>query len=206
MSLSTCPNGHFYDSDRFQTCPHCGGTNDVMNNTIAASSAQIGGSLMPDDATVGANDSVNSLLNSIKNVSLDDEATVGAFKGFSKGEVSSPTVGWLICLNGKNKGKDFKLKSGRNFIGRNDNMDIALRGENSVSRDKHAIVVYEPKKNAFLAQAGESKELFYLNGELVVSANQLKRNDKLQLGDVELMFIPCCDEKFKWDTVEETEK
>ena len=46
---------------------------------------------------------------------------------------------------------------------------------------------------------GTNAGLFYLNGNVVLSATQIKRNDRLQLGEVELMLIPCCDENFKWE-------
>ena len=40
------------------------------------------------------------------------------------------------------------------------------------------------------------------NSEPVVFAEalQLKQGDRLQLGEVELMLIPCCDDVFKWET------
>ena len=106
---------------------------------------------------------------------------------------------WLVCTEGKRRGQEYRLKAGRNFIGRSPNMDVALEGETSVSREGHAIVAYEPHQSIFIAQPGSASELFYLNGNVVLSAVQIKRNDRLQLGDVELMLIPCCDENFKWE-------
>ena len=38
-------------------------------------------------------------------------------------------------------------------------MDIALVGDKSVSRNKHAILVYEPKQHLYLVQPGESTNL-----------------------------------------------
>lgn len=77
-------------------------------------------------------------------------------------------------------------------------MDIILSGENTVSRDKHAIVLYEPNQRIFLAQMGESHELVYLNGNLLMGNAQMKAYDRLQLGDAELMLVPCCCESFNW--------
>ena len=109
-----------------------------------------------------------------------------------------PTVGWLIVLNGEHYGEDFRWRSDRNYIGRNEDMDIALTGEKSVSRNKHVIISFEPRKQVFFAQPGESRKLFYLNDEVVLAPVFLKRNDVLTIGEVELMFIPLCDEKFTW--------
>lgn len=78
-------------------------------------------------------------------------------------------------------------------------MDISLSGENTVSRERHATIIHEPRQNIFIAQPGESRELFYVNGNVVLSPVQLKKNDMMQIGEVQLMLIPCCDEAFRWD-------
>ena len=110
-----------------------------------------------------------------------------------------PVVGWLVCLNGEDAGKSFTLKSGRNFIGRGADMDVVLSGDMSVSREKHAIILYEPKKRVFLAQPGESKELFYVNDEVVLNVTSLNAYDKIAIGNTELYFVPFCGEVFAWE-------
>lgn len=66
----------------------------------------------------------------------------------------------LIAMGGAHVGQDFHLKVGKNFIGRDIQMDIALVGDKSVSRNRHAIVVYEPKKHLYLVQPGDSSGLY----------------------------------------------
>ena len=78
-------------------------------------------------------------------------------------------------------------------------MDIALAKEPSVSRDRHAVIIFEPNRSQFIIQAGESNGLTYLNGELVVTYNELKRLDHIMLGKCELVFAPLCDESFSWN-------
>ena len=135
---------------------------------------------------------------------LDDDAKTISIYQNNKVEtpVMAPTVGWLVCTKGKFYGQDFRLKSGRNFIGRGAGMDVALAGENTVSRERHATIIHEPRQNIFIAQPGESRELFYVNGNVVLSPVQLKKNDILQIGEVCLMLIPCCDDVFNWDKEE----
>jgi hypothetical protein len=108
-------------------------------------------------------------------------------------------VGWLVCIEGNNLGVDYRLKTGRNFIGRSQGMDVSIAGDDTVSRDRHAIVVYEPKTFAFLMQAGDSKELSYLNDKVVLNPTEMKINDIVTVGNTKLMFIPCCNETFNWD-------
>jgi hypothetical protein len=215
MNLTKCSNGHFYDSDTYASCPYCGGGNSAqVNNTVAYE----GGTQSPDiSATVDldtvlpsdsqASDSVAEVLNSTMSQSVpsDDSKTISFWqtkkneKNDSPVYEEAPVVGWLVCTKGKAYGQDFRLKSGRNFIGRSADMDVCLAGENTVSRERHAIIIHEPRKNIFIAQPGESRELFYVNDSVVLSSVEIKKNDVLQIGDVQLMLIPCCDDAFKWE-------
>ena len=82
-------------------------------------------------------------------------------------------------------------------------MDVCLAGESTVSRDRHAPIIHEPRQNVCIAQPGESRELFYVNGNVVLTPVQLKKNDVLQIGNVQLMLIPCCDDAFNWNEEKE---
>ena len=106
--------------------------------------------------------------------------------------ISSPCVGWLIAMGGAHVGQDFHLKVGKNFIGRDIQMDIALVGDKSVSRNRHAIVVYEPKKHLYLVQPGDSSGLVYRNNEVVLSPVKLEAYDMITVGVVILLFMPFC--------------
>ena len=85
-------------------------------------------------------------------------------------------------------------------------MDVCLSGDLSVSRERHAIVIYEPKTRIFIAQTGDSHELFYLNDKVVLNNEALSAYDVLTVGNEKLIFIPLCGDKFCWeDTKKEGE-
>lgn len=130
----------------------------------------------------------------------DDDRTLPVTADMLDGatEKSAPVVGWLVCTEGVNKGTDYRLHQGRNFVGRSSEMDVCILGDNTVSRSSHAIVVYDPRSNVYLAQPGSSKELFYVNDKLVLNPIELKAMDQLSIGDTKLMFVPLCSEKFHW--------
>lgn len=112
-----------------------------------------------------------------------------------------PIVGWLVCVRGaKFRGQSFPLIDGKNGVSRvrSDQCSIVLTGEESVSRSCHAIVVFEPKENKFFVLPGNSRELCYVNGSVVLTSSELKKNDRLSVGQVTLMLIPCCDDAFSW--------
>jgi hypothetical protein len=201
MNLTRCENGHFYDADRFDSCPHCNqtGVSTVLQDEDGGKEYTL--PLAPNEAQAPAG-GLQDLITDSKAGSEDDaQATVGYFGAIG----SEPVVGWVVAIKGNHFGEDFKLKSGRNFIGRSVDQDVALTGDSSVSRDKHAIILYEPKGNIFLVQPGDAKELFYVNDKVVLAATEIAAYDVLSLGETKLLFVPCCSDKFNWDSVKQPE-
>ena len=211
MTLVKCPNGHYYDSSRFgNNCPHCG-----MSGAASIGADQTTVPLNIPDAPQPSNAVTEPLtvpqpavsqpvVSQPANVTVpivsDDDRTLPVTADMLDGmaEKPAPVVGWLVCTDGVNKGTDYRLHQGRNFIGRSPEMDVCILGDNTVSRSSHAIVVYDPRSNVYLAQPGSSKELFYVNDKLVLNPVELKTMDLLSIGDTKLMFVPLCGEQFHW--------
>lgn len=114
-------------------------------------------------------------------------------------EETEPPTGWLVCVKGAYKGQAFACKSGRNKIGRNPNCNINLMNEASVTREPHAMIIYDPKQKVFYLQNGTGDGLVYQNGSLLFSHEELKAYDQIQLGNAEFVFVPLCGERFTWD-------
>ena len=110
-----------------------------------------------------------------------------------------PTVGWLVCIKGDHFGMSFNIVAGMNAIGRNSNNKIVLNRSNTVSRDRHALIIYEPRQRTFYIKPGESSGLTYMNGEYITDACAMKAKDVIELGNNSLMLIPLCDETFNWE-------
>lgn len=182
MNLVKCTNGHFYDGSRYSECPHCRQTEMAKTEPI--------------NDSIG----VKPIIQSVQagGTEVDDARTIGMYQKIIGVE---PVVGWLVCIEGEYFGEGFQLRSGKNFVGRASDMDIVLGLDKSVSRNRHACVIYEPKSRTFIAQPGESKELFYLNDEVVLNNMKMTAYDVLQIGETRLMLIPCCSDKFSWDDV-----
>lgn len=263
MNLSRCDNGHFYDKEKYATCPHCAGGNGADNSLtsvftgdvtepasmpvspspgvteqfapetpfpvagIPADQATVSMDYIDnkDTPTVSLQDDMDQTVTASSTFDIPDpgdDHTIGFFDDdlFSSSnstgktipfhqinKVSTPCVGWLVALGGEQIGTDFRLKVGKNFIGRNSDMDVALTGDKSVSRDRHAIVVYEPKSHLYLVQPGESSSLVYRNNEVVLSPVKLGAYDVITVGDVNLLFMPLCGDQFNWsDLLEERKK
>ena len=273
MNLCRCENGHFYDKEKYPTCPHCkGGSASDEKRTVSwwdkngSDGATVPVDNIPDkpsisvqqkenpfekegvgsqpavqqipfntppavrgfsanDITIGGENGDTPTVPWDPNQSGDDDDgyTKGyfddAFKDMTKesanrqtvpgvqtpaphvNKVSTPCVGWLVALGGEHIGTDFRLKVGKNFIGRSPKMDIALTEDKSVSRERHAIVVYDPKSNMYLIQPGDSSSLAYHNNNLLLTPEKLEAYDMITVGDVNLLFMPLCSAKFSWGSV-----
>lgn len=109
-----------------------------------------------------------------------------------------PVCGWLVCIEGARVGKDYKVKAGKNFVGRADDMDIQILGDNKISRRNHCIIVYEEKHGNFMILPGDGNGIVYHSGEAVYSPVQLSEYDVIEMGESKFLFIPFCGEQFKW--------
>ena len=114
-------------------------------------------------------------------------------------EKITPVCGWLACIDGPRQGLSFTLHSGKNFIGRADDMDIRLPGDDAVARRNHAVISYDPKSRTFMLLPGDSEGLVYLNGEAVYEAKRLTDMGLIKLGRTSLIFRPLCGDNFAWD-------
>ncbi|MBR1866293.1 MAG: FHA domain-containing protein [Lachnospiraceae bacterium] len=268
MNLSRCENGHFYDKEKYPTCPHCSGgsaSDDSLTTVFTegdvtepafpqpqplpvapspvAPTADPGLPIAgfgvdeptmplpdngPDTPTLPLEDIPTPASMPTEAGDDDDDHTVGFFdddffaspKTESVGvspaappvvkapvaKLGTPCVGWLIALGGAHIGTDFRLKVGKNFIGRSPQMDVALTEDKSVSRDRHAVVVYEPREHLYLVQPGEASTLVYRNEQVVLSPVKLEAYDVITVGDVNLLFMPLCNKEFNWNSVLEEMK
>ena len=84
MNLIKCKNGHFYDSEKFLSCPHC-------SNEQAGIEAQ---NLLGQDQH-------------------DINTDIPQSSGYP-GQVSAhgKTVGWLVCISGAVLGESFCIREG----------------------------------------------------------------------------------------------
>ena len=110
-----------------------------------------------------------------------------------------PVCGWIVCVAGARKGKDYRIMAGKNFVGRADDMDIQILGDNKISRRNHCVIVYDDKQGKTVMLPGDSNGIVYLNGEAVYMPTQLQQYDVIEMGDSQFLFMPFCGDHFKWE-------
>ena len=106
---------------------------------------------------------------------------------------------FMVCISGDNAGDSFTVAEGRNYIASGKDADIKLDKDSTVSAECHAVVTYNPAENKFTLSAGTGRGITYLNGGQVDVSAELKADDRIKVGKSELLFIPVCSDKFKWD-------
>lgn len=161
--------------------------------------------------------SAASLEEQIRNASADSgDKTVGYFSSGNSAQPQSvagqavqaqaqtvpsgePVVGWLVCVKGKHFGEPFAISAGRNSVGRMPTNKVVLSKDNTVSREKHVWITYEPKRREFFIQPGESSGLAYLNDENIMETRKLTDRDMVEIGDGKYMFVALCDSRFSWE-------
>ncbi len=193
MALQECTNGHIYDTDQYASCPYCSGGNRIdfgadtgIGKTVAASA--------PVNHEIGATVAPVSYKNN------QQESDIGKTVGvFQKKMSFEPVVGWLVCIEGPERGKDYRIYGKNNTIGRSEKMDICLKGDTSISRENHARLAYDKRHNAFHIIPADGTNSVYLNDEPVYVPMTLKANDIIEIGDYKLCFVPFCNDKFTWD-------
>lgn len=205
--ITRCHNGHWYDTSMNKVCPHCKQESEKLgirlDDDIEEDDKTV--SIMEADLSLGEelgmiigntlNQSTPGLTESFSDSDNDKTISFGFF-GLTKVQ---PVTGWLICINGGERGKDYRLHAGKNFVGRSTSMDVVLVDDKTISRDKHCSVAYDPKGNSFYI-ASEGGNTIYLDDKLVDSPMRLQEGNRITIGETELIFIPFCREGRTWES------
>ena len=90
-------------------------------------------------------------------------------------EEEHPVCGWIVCVKGPRRGKDYRVMDGKNFVG------------------------FDAKKRENMILPGDSNGLVYLNGEAVYLPQPLSAYDVIEMGESTFLFVPFCGEHYMWE-------
>ena len=108
-------------------------------------------------------------------------------------------VGWVLVVDGPGRGHCFALTAGMAQIGRGEDQSIQLDfGDNAISRNNHAAIVYDSESRQFLLGHGGKSNIVRLNGKPVISNEDLKDGDLIKIGDTTLKIKTLCGSDFDW--------
>ena len=183
--LIRCDNGHFYDPKKHAACPYCGVPSGDTATTPKKKEPVV---RAPEERTRPAGFSQGPDTG-------DDQPTIRIGMGETR---IDPVVGWLVCMHGPEKGRDYRIRAENNTIGRSEDQHISIKDE-MISRERHAFITFDPQTNRFYLRPGEARGLVHRNGNVVFQAEELHAYDQILLGQTKLVFVPLCGEHFKWE-------
>ncbi|MCI9162052.1 MAG: hypothetical protein HFG59_02175 [Lachnospiraceae bacterium] len=108
-------------------------------------------------------------------------------------------AGWLVCVNGPERGCDYRLYKGFNRLGNGERTDILVRDPGLAA--VAVAVVYDDRSNAFFAVQQPGAQAL-LNGEELEGAVRISSGDLIKAGESEFEFVAFCREGRVWDSYE----
>ncbi len=110
-----------------------------------------------------------------------------------------PVVGWLVVVAGPGRGAAVQLVTGMNSIGRGaDNTAQVDFGDDTISREAHAYVIYDDENREFhVAHAGKTN-LVRLNDAPVIENKPMFDGDTIRIGATTMRFVALCGPDFDW--------
>lgn len=190
MAVARCSQGHFYDDEKYEACPHCENPPPQQRRPGADAMTVLGGMA----AAVPAPGSRPQLRVQLDAPQGGDARTVGIFRT-TKG--MDPVVGWLVCIEGPERGRDWRLHAGRNFVGRALQSDVVLADDEQITRQDHCSIVFEPRRAVFALARGQGDGVL-VNGERLQDTRELSGGEVLAMGAGEYVFIPFCTKERVW--------
>jgi len=176
MAIIQCDSGHYYDDEKYSFCPHC--------------AEQTG----EDELTMSFAQEEERIQDKLASMVGEDEKTVGIYQSRMKAD---PVVGWLVCTEGPERGRDYRIHSGRNFLGRSSRMDIPVFDDPAVTREKHCSIIFDPKDTKFIVVPGEGSNT-YVNAKLLTKPKAIRNGDSIGIGDSVFIFIAFCKQERTW--------
>ncbi len=183
MEMKQCAKGgHYYDASIYSECPYC--NNEDVNSDMQ----QEAGATMPLTGSTSSN------------YNYRDRQEDGRTVAIIKEEIGiDPVVGWLVCVDGSDKGRDYRIHSDNNFIGRSEKMDICIRGDETISRENHAIISFDTRDKVYYFSPGDGRSIVRLNDKALFMTSEIKAYDTIEIGKTKLLFMPLCGERFDWN-------
>lgn len=158
-----CNNGHQMD-DSWTECPYCVRTGYRIASTPDAGKTRAEMGQTRPEGRPAFDGSKTVVLSALKR---------------------APVVGWLVVIEGPQKGEDFRLREGKNTLGKAVDCEVALQDQ-AVS-GKHASISYKEGK-FFLTDLDSTNGTFHNDSGEAISRVELKDGDTIRAGETTLKF------------------
>jgi len=221
MEIIRCEKNHFYDAEQYSSCPQCaaeaqaggvsgyGPTEPIepmqqVGPTVPSSSTEQQG---PAYGNVGVTTPVSNAGFTPTDFTPAGGPDTARMQPFAPTETIypggvagfNPVVGWLVCVDGADRGTDYRIRGGNNYLGRDQSMDICILNDIHISGRNAAVIGYDDVERQFFFGPAGGHNTVRVNGKMVINAVTLAPYDELTVGATKLMFVPLCGERFDWN-------
>lgn len=212
-TMTTCPNGHHYDTAKHSVCPVCGAQGGAF--PPAGKPLDNSGVFSPTELPGGASGSFSSTISLSGNAGFRDTLPPDGWQNSGNpaafgnetiiggdhidGEQYDPVVGWLVCIEGAVRGNDYRIHAGYNYIGR-ETGDIRILGDQQISRQNHAMIAFDSSELTYFVGPSAGRNLIKVNGKTILNAVEIHNYDVISIGATKLIFVALCSEKFNWES------
>lgn len=214
QKIISCSNGHYYDANRYASCPYCdaGGFSPTVDPFAAASPnsqepSTIGktvdtgmkGTYEPAKSYGNYGDFTPTEAPPVQKRAASSMSKTQFVDSFTPAGAPVPVVGWLVAVEGPCRGTDYRIHTGYNYIGREAG-DVCIHGDNTISSEKDANVTFVPQTKKFYIAHEQGKNVLLVNNLPVIGGGmELHNYDLITIGTTKLIFLGLCGEKFSWE-------
>lgn len=220
MNIKKCEQGHFYNGDKYQTCPHC--KESMMSKDRGMQSETIPQNVeikpiqgyqinenMPETIAYGRNMMMGDTVAYTPNdAGMNGEFLYQNEEAFSKQQPvvqqeyvqNLLPVGWLVAVSGLEYGKQYPIFTIDNTIGSMTDNSICIQGDMYICPENHCVLSFDIQQQKVVLNLENSTGEVYLNNSPVTESCYLNHGDQLQIGGSVYMLFELCRDGFSWWT------
>ncbi len=194
-----CENGHFID-ESWDLCPYCPADSSeaeipIVRPARAAPAEPAPSRPAPAVQSPPARRDVPP--GPVQSPPMERTVAAPKLSPQDMAQAKRYVVGWLVGLNGVNRGESFPVRIGRNVLGRDRRSDIVINDEQASSH--HADLVFRPEERRFILMDHNSTNGTYVNEMEIEPRKDLAGKDIIRIGSQKLLFMPLIHDGFYWD-------
>ena len=204
--MKQCDNGHIYDEKTHSACPYCNQAGlsvvrplDTNSDLAIPIITPLDGSAtdFPKTTPLDAGNAPAAPVAPAAPARPKKEMSATVALNVSDAGIA-PVCGWLVVVEGDNKGVSFPIHSEKNTIGRGSNFDVNLSFDKAISKEGDAVITYDSRGKKFYVTLGSGKNNVYHNNGLLLTPEEIKDYDVIEAGATKMVFRSFCNDEFTY--------